>query len=181
MKNTEEIDNFIRWFVVPVAKLKELPNGDGAFIAMSIGFFLCERYYKKASKLQDSEDSSLDAQFRNRAAKDLGVNPIFFLHFWQVYRNGMQHQATPRTYKVGDITYKWSISGEYHAIPMYFDEGGFRIICIDPWKFCDSMISKILSDPSCLRKSIVYQFGKIRKKKTARTLHKVGFSQKYLN
>lgn len=40
------------------------------------------------------------------------VNSTFFGHFWQVYRNGMQHQATPKTYKIGGITYKWSFDAE---------------------------------------------------------------------
>jgi hypothetical protein len=181
MKKSEEIENFIRWFVIPVAKLKEIPNGDGAFLAMSVGFFLCERYYKEKAKLENAEDCSLDDRFRNKAAKDLGVNPEFFLHFWQVYRNGMQHQATPKKYKTKDYNYRWSISSDYHEIPMYYDKDGFRVICIDPWKFCDLMIQKILSDHVCLKKSIVYEMGKVRPKKHTHELKRVTFSQKYPN
>lgn len=106
-KEPNEVQRFKRWFVVPFNKLKEIPNGDGAFVALSMGLFLCERYYKLEARIQDEETTSKDDQFRNKAAKDLNVNSTFFCHFWQVFRNGMQHQATPKTYTIGEITYKW--------------------------------------------------------------------------
>jgi len=39
------IDRFNGWFVEPIEKLKELPEGDGGFLALSAALFLCERYY----------------------------------------------------------------------------------------------------------------------------------------
>lgn len=52
-KGPDELKRFVRWFVVPFAKLKEIPDGDGAFLALSMGLFLCERYYKCEAKIQD--------------------------------------------------------------------------------------------------------------------------------
>jgi hypothetical protein len=178
-KEPTELERFVRWFVIPYRKLQEIPNGDGAFLALSMGLFLCERYYKMEAKIQDEEGTSKDDQFRNKAAKDLNVNAKFFGHFWQVYRNGMQHQATPKTYEIDGITYKWSFDAEYEAHPMYFDKDGFRIICLNPWKFTDFMIHKILKKPACLKKSVVYELGRIREKDPALKPKRVVFSQNY--
>ena len=174
-----EVERFNRWFVAPYNKLKELPNGDGAFVALSMGLFLCERYYKTEARIQDEEGTSKDAQFRVKAAKDLNVNSTFFEHFWQVFRNGMQHQATPKTYKVGTITYKWRFDADYEAHPMYFDKGPHRIICLNPWKFTDFMIRKILAKPVCLKKSVKYELGRIKPNDPANKPVRVVFSQRY--
>jgi hypothetical protein len=178
-KEPNELERFSRWFVVPYKKLKEISDGDGAFLALSMGLFLCERYYKYEAKIQDEEGTSKDDLFRNKAAKDLNVNTTFFCHFWQVYRNGMQHQASPKTYKIGKITYKWSFDTEYEAHPMYFDKDGFRIICLNPWKFTDFMIQKILTKPACLKESMIYELGRIREKDPAFKPKRVIFSQNY--
>lgn len=182
MTEPNELERFMRWFVKPFEKLKEIPDGDGGFIALSMALFLCERYYKAEVNLQDEESTSRDDLFKNRAAEDLNVNQTFFLHFWQVYRNGMQHQASPKTYEVNhngqNLTYKWSMDAAYDDVPSYFEDQGIRYICINPWKFCERMIQKIIDKPDCLTKSVRYELGRVREITTP-TPHQVPGSSTY--
>jgi len=41
---------FERWFVRPLTKLRELPDGDGGFVALATSCFLYERYAVAAIK-----------------------------------------------------------------------------------------------------------------------------------
>ena len=80
------LEKFSRWFIIPLNTLKMIPNGDGAFIALSIGCFLCERYYRIVTNTQETQDG---IPFQNAAAADLNVNQAFFRNFWKVYRAGV--------------------------------------------------------------------------------------------
>lgn len=62
---------------------------------------------------------------------------------------------------------------------MYFDKGKFRIICLNPWKFTEFMINKILNKPACLKKSVVYELGRIRETDPKFKPKRVIFSQNY--
>jgi hypothetical protein len=153
------LEKFSRWFIIPLNTLKMIPNGDGAFIALSIGCFLCERYYRIITNTQDDHHRK---DFQYAAADDLGVNREFFQIFWNVYRHGVQHQATPKTFPAPDGTiYKWSISADFKAIPTRCIRNGVTIICLDPWKFADSMVAKFLATPAKLEGAINYEFGEI--------------------
>jgi hypothetical protein len=153
------LEKFTRWFIIPLNTLKMIPDGDGAFIALSIGCLLCERYYRIATNTQEIQSGT---QFQNAAAADLNVNQEFFRNFWNVYRHGVQHQATPKTFSASDgPTYKWSISADFKAIPTRCIRDGVTIICLDPWKFADSMVAKFLADPAKLEGAIAYEFGEI--------------------
>ena len=173
---TTDLERFRRWFVDPVEKLKTLPNGDGAFAALSIGFLLCERYYRIVANTQEVVK---DNKFKKAAAKDLNVNATFFQRFWSAYRNGLMHQGTPKVHEEDGIKYKWRIDDKYHEYPTYFDKGGFRYVCLNPWKFTDFMIAKFLGNPSRLNGSLIYQFGKILSDEPHETLTTCSFSQKY--
>ena len=158
------LELFIRWFVVPLQTLKTIPNGDGAFIALSIGIFLCERYYRSVGNTQDNHN---DYSFKKLAAKDLKVDKAFFDAFWDIFRNGMQHQATPKAAPHTDYAtkittnYKWRISGSYKAIPTKRKHKKYTVIKIDPWKFADSMVSKFLNNAPELDKVSTHSFGGI--------------------
>jgi hypothetical protein len=158
------LERFIRWFVVPLSTLKAIPNGDGAFVAMSIGCFLCERYYRSVTGTQDDYRKT---DYIKAAAKDLKVDGPFFAAFWDIFRNGVQHQATPKAASRADGNanrvkhYKWRISSDYDAIPTRYFSRGFSVICLDPWKFAELMISKFLNEPSRLSEVSTHSFGDI--------------------
>jgi len=134
-----DLEKFVRWFEVPYHGLKSHPDGDGAFIALSVGFLLFERYYRIVTGTQEIKGFD---EARNRGAEDMEVNKEFFSVFWSTYRNGLMHQGTPQIYERSGIKYKWLIDGKFHAYPTYHDKGGFRYICLNPWKFCEYVIRK---------------------------------------
>src|SRR5438128_2038164 len=87
-------ERFDRWFTAPVDALsKDLDHGDGAFVVMGIGFFLCERYFRS---MTGKPDDWWDHSFKNLAADHFDVNRDFFDDFWNIYRNGVQHQGSPK-------------------------------------------------------------------------------------
>jgi hypothetical protein len=159
-EKSSTLERFIRWFVVPLKALKAIPDGDGAFMALSMGCFLCERYYRTEEGIEDSPKK--EDQFLTAAAKDLKVKKSFFIQFWDMYRNGMQHQGSPRiAERDGKIFYKWCIHGNYKAIPTLAMRDDINIICIDPWKFADLMIDKFLKKQKNLDKAVKHSFGNI--------------------
>jgi len=172
-----DLEKFIRWFVTPYRTLKPLPDGDGAFAALSIGFLLCERYYKIKHTLPE-DDKSI---FKNKAAEDMDINMEFFSIFWSTFRNGLMHKGSPQTYERAGIIYKWRISHLFDAFPTYYDKDGFRFICLDPWKFTDHIISQFLEHPEHINGSIAYALGHILTEELAHTRQPVLFSHPYPN
>jgi len=157
-ESPSDIEKFVRWYEVPYRALKTHSDGDGAFVALSIGFLLFERYYRIVTNTQDVE--IFDAA-RNKGAEELDVNKEFFSIFWSTYRNGLMHQGTPRIYERNGVKYKWMIDADFEAHPTYYDEGGYRYICLNPWKFTEFALEKFLNAPSRLNGSLTYKLGSI--------------------
>ena len=170
-----DLERFIRWYIVPIQLLKQIPNGDGAFAALSIGFLLCERYYKIKHTLPEDDKSV----FKNEAAKDMDINMEFFSVFWSTYRNGLMHVGNPMPYDRAGIKYKWRISHEFDEFPTYYDKDGFRFICLDPWKFTDCIVGKYLAKPENINGSVSYELGHILTEELVRTRRRVLSSQQY--
>lgn len=153
-----DVEKFVRWFAVPYSGLKVHPDGDGAFVALSIGFLLFERYYRIITGTQD--DINFD-KARNKGAEEMDVNKEFFSIFWSTYRNGLMHQGTPQIYERNGRKYKWMIDASFEAYPTYYDDSGFRFICLNPWKFTELALNKFLNDPGRLNGSVTYKLGSI--------------------
>jgi hypothetical protein len=91
----------------------------------------------------------------------MGVDLPFFEQFWTTFRDGLAHQGTPKTETKNGITLKWRISGDYSAFPTRIVDGATHIICLDPWKFTDSMIQRYLNEPELLSRAVLHIFGSI--------------------
>ena len=153
---------FQRWFVEPLNVLKTMPNGDGGFVALSIGCQLCERFYRARTHTQEIEDGML---FQEAAGIDLGIGKEKFQQFWKIFRHGMQHQGSPKNASIRGIDYRWRISSNYTSIPVQVIEQSNSqtvvIIQIDPWKFADLIVSKFDKEPNVLDDAISHAFGDI--------------------
>lgn len=149
---------FKRWFCAPLEGLKKHDDGDGAFIALAIGFMLFERYYRIVTSTQEIVDVTIAI---NKGAEEMGVSKEFFSIFWSTFRNGLLHQGTPKVYQRGGRTYKWRIDGSFEHYPTYIDEPGVRVICLNPWTFSEYAVQKFANDPTRLNGSILYRFGTI--------------------
>lgn len=154
-------ERFIRWFIEPVERLKEVDGGGGAFVAMSVGFFLCERYFRSKEGLIDDHSPAGNAKFKDAAASHFDVNRKFFADFWNIYRNGMQHQGSPKSAVLGNISYKWRIDGDFPSLPSRWDNAGHTYICINPWGFTELMIRLFLNDEPRIAEISSHELGEI--------------------
>ena len=153
-------ERFEGWFVRPIEKLKELPEGDGGFLALSAALFLCERYYRTVTKTH--EGSRDDKSFKKEAAADLGVPESDFVLFWKVYRHGVQHQGMPRRCVENGVTYRAHMHESFGAVPRV-DKIDARTseIRLDPWKFADLIIKKFRDNPSVLKDATLHAFAEV--------------------
>lgn len=159
---------FIKWYVRPYNRLKRIKHGDGAFIILSMGIFLCERYYR--IKSQCITKDSLPDKFYDVASKDIGVDLDVFERFWGIFRHGIQHRGQPqkwfkewntsRTRKV-KRRYGWSIDASYSYKPTMRLIGNKKVICIFPNAFTAFMLTKFITNQAYLRRSVRHQFGEI--------------------
>ena len=156
---------FIKWFVRPYNRLKRVEGGDGAFVALAMGFQLCERFYRiKSHTITDHRSNA----FLKPAAKAYNVDHPFFHDFWFLYRHGIQHQGSPKR-KVRVLgsnparyrRYKWAIDARFPERPVECVINNKKAICIDPWKFTAFMLRKFLQNPKELEKSVSHAFGDI--------------------
>ena len=159
-----ERQKFIKWYVRPFNRLKRIKNGDGAYIALSIGFFLCERYYRIKSNTITKH--RLSKPFLTAAAKDFDCNYQLFRYFWSLFRNGIQHQGAPKkSFFDRDakriVRLKWAIGDIFSHRPGYVYTDGVKRIGVCPWKFTRFIIGKLLNDEQALRRSISHAFGSI--------------------
>ena len=137
---------FDRWFVQPIVKLKELPNGDGAFAALMIAIPLYERYIIAKLKLAGSE-TTLD-YVKQETADDLNLDGQKGAIFWDTFRTGFMHQAMAK-----DGRTKWMVSQEFGDLPEFKEIEGVNYILLDPWKFADRVLDKYTDDPDLITAS----------------------------
>lgn len=153
-------ERFDGWFVQPIEKLKELPEGNGGFLALSAALFLCERYYRTLTNTH--EDSKDNKSFKVEAAKDMGLELNDFETFWKVYRHGIQHHGMPKRLVEHGITYKWQMDESFNAIPqIHIIDAHTKAIRLNPWKFAELIISKFKADPTILGKATLHAFGEV--------------------
>jgi hypothetical protein len=124
---------FMVLYAEPFRVLEECGEGQGAFMALGIGLFLCERYFRYKS---DSLDAWREEKFLAEAARHFGVEDAFFREFWAVYRHGMLLQGVP----LATEAYGWGLSDDFSARPMKVEVEGKAIIGLSPWKFAEEMI-----------------------------------------
>lgn len=159
--NPDTLIKFVRWFVIPLNTLRAIPNGDGAFVALSIGCQLCERFYRAKTKTQEKWR---DQTFQDEAGDDLGVGRQQFRRFWNTFRHGQQHQGSPKKHveNSSGIHYLWQISAQFSAVPTEaFVDSTTTVIRLDPWKFADLMIVRFLNEPAILEDATSHAFGNI--------------------
>lgn len=169
--NHSSESKFEMWFVRPYESLLEARNNnpdeaqDAAYFVLSMGCFLCERYYRIQTRTENSlskkerdlpENAGYDDRFKHAAATALGIPAGVFIDFWLVLRNGIQHQGVPRIFKIKDEdgtvlrTLIHEISSAFDGIPRKDKQSGYTRIYLDPWKFTRIMLDTFLADTPSL-------------------------------
>lgn len=146
MEIEEALAYFEMWFVQPVEKLKELPNGAGGFVAFMVGLALYERLI--SAKLKFKNLSSNEETFKKAMAEDLRLSDKDRSIFWDMLRNGLLHQGMPKIGRTGCFFHH-----SFSEYPEFTQINGKPVICIDPWKFTDRVIKEFLVNPSLINSS----------------------------
>lgn len=157
---------FQRWVIAPLKALRELPNGDGAFAALTIAFGLYERFL--ISTLAAQGEGEAPEERHKLASRDFDstVTPEDFQAFWDMYRVGVQHSFQPKNFTKSkdSTTWGWDISEDkgYHKYPtIIHTSSNCYIIAIDPWKFIEHVVLRWQEHPELLNQKPVYSFGTI--------------------
>jgi hypothetical protein len=143
---------FLVLFAEPFRILDECGDGHGAFVALSLGLFLCERYFRHKS---DSLDAWREEKFLAEAASHYGVDYDLFREFWSVYRHGMLYQGAPKA----TDAYGWAMSEDYLPVPTKVSKEGKAMICLNPWEFAAEMIVLCWNDPVALVRICDFSLG----------------------
>ncbi len=139
-------ERFNGWFVRSIGKLKELPEGDGAFAAMMIALPLYERYI--IAKLKLAGGSTSEEDIAGEIGTDLKLDEGQRRTFWAMFRTGFMHQAMTMAGKT-----QWLVSHRFSALPEFRTLNGQSCLCVDPWKFADRVLKAFTDDPRLITAS----------------------------
>jgi hypothetical protein len=139
-------ERFTAWYAKSIEKLKELPEGDGAFAALMIALPLYERYI--IAKLKLDGNPTGDEDVRREISNDLNLDDRHRSIFWGMVRTGFMHQAM-----VTAGATKWLVSHHFSEFPEFRSFEGQEVLCLDPWKFADRVINLFLHDPRLITAS----------------------------
>jgi hypothetical protein len=139
---------FERWFVQPLVKLRELPNGDGGFVALATSCFLYERY-AVAAIMKLGGKSNKEGKI-GQFMIDFEVDKVTSTNFWDVIRNGVLHQGMPKINEKGQSSLpKWIILSCNKPVQMGKSNGS-DILMVDPWLFTDKVLQLWNDSPSLI-------------------------------
>jgi hypothetical protein len=133
-------ERFKGWFVDSIGKLKELPEGDGAFGAMMIALPLYERLV--IAKLKVDGKPAQEEDVAREIGSDLQLGEVERRIFWSAFRVGFMHQAMGMSGRTA-----WLVSDRFGALPEIKPFKGGHCVCVDPWKFADRVLSAFMADP----------------------------------
>ena len=158
---------FNRWVIIPLAALRAIPRGDGAFAALSMAFGLYERFL--ASKLHKVGNPSDENARWTEASADFDgkVSAAEFKSFWDMYRVGMQHYFHPKHFTKGNDKTRWgwemSEHESYKAYPiLWTKEPNFFIVKINPWAFAEHVIKRWYEHPDLMNELSATTLGNVR-------------------
>ena len=148
-------ERFTGWYVKAVEKLKELPDGDGAFAALMIGLPLYERYITAKLKLAGDVGSGVSCNNKQSRVyeamnEDLNLTDGQRRVFWDTVRVGFTHQGTSKSGPTGFLV---NTGPGFGPVPSFKTIKGIECVCIDPWAFVEMVLSRFLEDPRLITAS----------------------------
>ncbi|MFA5872703.1 MAG: hypothetical protein WC832_01940 [Anaerolineales bacterium] len=153
--NLSPLDKFERWYVHPLKVLLQIENGDGGFIAFGATLALYERYIR--AKLKTKSIKGSPENFRKEASDDLGVKQYDFQIWWEIFRDGINHQASPKHVRRDGVDYTWHFREDFEAVP----QRSGNEFQLNPGKFIELVIQKYYADPIALTATDTYALGDI--------------------
>ena len=148
-------EKFNNWFVRPLNILLLLKDGDAAFIGFGVSLALYERLIRARMKKLNIKGNP--ENFRAEVGADLSIDPDDFGIWWEMFRDGIQHQASPKKVRKGGVEYGWHFSHTYQPIPQ--KDG--TVFKVDPWGFVDLVLKKYQTETDALAVSDTFALGDI--------------------
>ncbi len=144
--------SFQKWYAIPLAKLSELPNGDGGFVALATSSFLYERYAVAVIKATGKK-ADRDAKIRQLAA-DFQIDLPVAQAFWDVIRDGMLHQGMPKVSEHGQTNLpKWVFHNDFPLPIQMGKANGDDALLIQPWLFTQRVVQLWQENLSLIEKN----------------------------
>jgi hypothetical protein len=141
---------FERWYSTPLKCLEKIPDGDGAFVVLSISCLLYERY--AVAILKDTNNRATDDAKRDQFASDFGVDRETAEAFWNVIRNGFLHQAMGMQRNAnGDSFPAWVVRHDFPRIAL--EKGSPDVLKMQPWLIRDCVLELWAKRPDLIDKN----------------------------
>jgi len=154
--NASVEEKFDGWFVKPIKLLRdELPEGDGGFVAFIATLALYERLI--IARLKISNLPTDETSIKQEMSRDLRLTDGQRQIFWDMFRNGLLHQAMP---KAGKTNYLFS--AQYSGYPEFKTANGYTFICMDPWKFIDRVLQEYCANPRLIVESNSFPLASVK-------------------
>jgi len=152
---------FERWYAAPLRLLETLPNGDGAFVALSVSLALYERFAKAFIK-HDLKQKADETAFINKLASDFAISESEATTFWDVMRHGFQHQAMPMQSGQGKSDKpKWLVNGDLPKPIEYGKSVQKDVLLVQPWLFRDQVLAMYEKRPDLIAASQSFPWASI--------------------
>jgi len=127
-------EKFNKWCVKPLEIIKNIPNGDGGFIALVYACHLYEKYV--AIKMKKKKPTT--SEITGHLCIDFSITKSLATQFWRLMRHGISHEAFPKSTQI------WSmVDGSLPIKELIIPEGKYKqkSINVIPFLFMDKVLS----------------------------------------
>lgn len=134
-------EQFQKWAVNPIKKLRELDSGDGGFAAMTLAFALYERHVIAKVPKRPKDDQYIGGGIveeylhreLNAYPDPTDITKDDVNRFRLIFRNGLAHTAFPGAKGKGN----WMFTEDTDRIVKVELWRGVDTLVVDPWRFTE--------------------------------------------
>jgi hypothetical protein len=138
------------WYSLPIQVLEGfIKHGHGGICALMIALPLYERVYRYGvlNGVPDNRPLWVKSDLRLDSEEDAKI-------FWNVFRDGLCHTGSffeeSEKYDRGDLP-QISLSADFTHEPKFIRDSGKFIVQLNPWAFCQHVLSKYKNNSGLLR------------------------------
>ena len=145
MSSKEKIDD---WFTAPIDFLDKNYHKDSGFIVLLASFCLAERLVKAVCSASGGNERD---DFHRYLTYVLSVDASIAVEFWNMFRDGTMHYATPFSGKIQekeDVVWSWHLDDSYSSLPeCYQQDETNKLILLNPWGWFRHVVAKYSEYP----------------------------------
>ena len=125
---------FENCFVEPLSDLQKMKEGKGAVVALATSIFLYERYW---SVLPEKERA---ASKTKQLVADFNVSDREAEIFWDIFRNGLLHLASPKQRDYGKSLLPYSMRPDVDQFLSIEKGAKEETLVVNPWIFTNRVV-----------------------------------------